>query len=93
MSKISTSLRLLEQRGYIKRHRNSAKGHIAYISFTNDGVFIAKTGLELQNQMKKMTLKVLMILKKVLKDRIQIVMNNGIRTKRYNYLFSIKCSN
>ncbi len=43
MSKISTSLRLLEQRGYIKRHRNSAKGPIAYISFTNDGVFIAKT--------------------------------------------------
>ena len=43
MSKISTSLRILEQRGYVKRHRNSAKGHIAYISFTNDGVFIAKT--------------------------------------------------
>ncbi len=43
MSKISTSLRLLEQRGYIKRHRNSPKGPIAYISFTNDGIFIAKT--------------------------------------------------
>ena len=43
MSKISTSLRLLDQRGYIKRHRNSPKGPIAYISFTNDGIFIAKT--------------------------------------------------
>ena len=30
-------LRILEQRGYVKRHRNSAKT-IAYISFTNDGV-------------------------------------------------------
>ena len=43
ISKISTSLRILEQRGYIKRHRNSPKGPVAYISFTNDGIFIAKT--------------------------------------------------
>ena len=43
MSKISTSLRLLEQRGYIKRHRNSSKGTVAYVTFTNDGILIAKT--------------------------------------------------
>ena len=43
MSKISTSLRLLEQRGYIKRHRNSSKGPVAYVTFTNDGILIAKT--------------------------------------------------
>ena len=43
MSKISTSLRLLEQRGYIKRHRNTPKGPVAYVAFTNDGIFIAKT--------------------------------------------------
>ena len=43
MSKISNSLRLLEQRGYIKRHRNSPKGPVAYVTFTNDGILIAKT--------------------------------------------------
>ena len=43
ISKISTSLRLLEQRGYVKRHRNSPRGPVAYVTFTNDGIFIAKT--------------------------------------------------
>ncbi len=43
LSKISSSLRILEQRGYVKRHRNSSKGPIAYVSITKDGMFIAKT--------------------------------------------------
>ena len=93
ISKISTSLRILEQRGYIKRHRNSPKGPIAYISFTNDGIFIAKTWARVTESNEEDDLKVLMMLKKVSRDRTQIVMNSGIKTKKYNYLFSIKCSN
>lgn len=39
----SRSLRILEDRGYVVRKRSSSRGPIAYVSFTNDGIFIAKT--------------------------------------------------
>ena len=93
MSKISTSLRLLEQRGYIKRHRNTPKGPVAYVAFTNDGIFIAKTWARITESNEEDIIKILMTLKKGLKGKIQIVTTNGTKGMKYNYLFSIKCFN
>ena len=39
----SRSLKILEDKGYLKRIRSIPKGPIAYSSFTNDGIFIVKT--------------------------------------------------
>ena len=84
MSKISSSLRLLEQRGYIKRHRNSSKGPVAYVTFTNDGILIAKTWARITESNEEDDFKNFDDIEKGLKGKIQIATNSGIRTKNLN---------